>query len=420
MSEEPGASMQLLNLLRRGIDNHFTVNDKTVTNLRQRVVDSKVKYTKDLALKLPQIHKDYGVDGPSINSKHYQIVENKLLKFEVARENFSKRARDDEQAEISMLQSMQQSKRQEALQKMQENKEFMNDWNKTGRQNWKTNQNKRAAEISRVKHFEDREIKIYKDQLNRELNYNTGDMQMGITEFHENLRKLGVEENIDIQEAIKRQEQKKGIPPGQIQNFSYAATINKIKDTKINNEFAGKERERRNRKLKVDQQKIQEMLDSQKKEQEILSKLLARQNDEQKEAFNRQRAAQCKAITLENRVKKASEFRAQRDNDTAQIEQEMREEAEAIEPERVMKHDENKREIKGIRRDDKYKKRRVNIEIASEVIDLMMDLAETAFEHTIETKEVDGGLIDKPTWRDWMSMFVDGKKCSEANLVIQK
>jgi hypothetical protein len=36
----------------------------------------------------------------------------------------------------------------------------------------------------------------------------------------------------------------------------------KIKDTKNNNEFAGKERERRNRKMKVDQRKIQESLDA--------------------------------------------------------------------------------------------------------------------------------------------------------------
>jgi len=38
--------------------------------------------------------------------------------------------------------------------------------------------------------------------------------------------------------------------------------MNKIKETKNNNEFAGKERERRNRKLKVDQIKIQESLDA--------------------------------------------------------------------------------------------------------------------------------------------------------------
>lgn len=83
-------------------------------------------------------------------------------------------------------------------------------------------------------------------------------MIAGVDDFEENLKKLGIDQNgdQDLQEAIKKQEEKKGIPPGQIQNFSYAATMNKIKETKNNNEFAGKERERRNRKMLVDQRKI--------------------------------------------------------------------------------------------------------------------------------------------------------------------
>jgi hypothetical protein len=50
--------------------------------------------------------------------------------------------------------------------------------------------------------------------------------------------------------------------------------MNKIKETKNNNEFAGKERERRNRKMQVDQRKIQEKLDSQKNEENMIKKLL--------------------------------------------------------------------------------------------------------------------------------------------------
>ena len=94
-------------------------------------------------------------------------------------------------------------------------------------------------------------------------------MIAGVDDFEENLKKLGIDQNgdQDLQEAIKKQEEKKGIPPGQIQNFSYAATMNKIKETKNNNEFAGKERERRNRKMLVDQRKIQETLDAKKEEE---------------------------------------------------------------------------------------------------------------------------------------------------------
>jgi hypothetical protein len=66
------------------------------------------------------------------------------------------------------------------------------------------------------------------------------------------LQKLGIEQFIAMDEAIKKQEEKKGIPPGQIQNFSYAATMNKIKETKKNTDFAGKERERRKMKMGVD------------------------------------------------------------------------------------------------------------------------------------------------------------------------
>jgi len=64
-------------------------------------------------------------------------------------------------------------------------------------------------------------------------------------------------------DAIKRMEEKKGIPPGQIQNLSYAATMNKIKETKKNSDFAGKERDRRRRKMTVDQLNAQTKLDAQ-------------------------------------------------------------------------------------------------------------------------------------------------------------
>lgn len=128
----------------------------------------------------------------------------------------------------------------------------MKDWEEQGKQNWKQNREIRAKEITKQLYFEDREIKLYKDSLNQKLNFNTEDMIKGIEFFHENMQKLGIEQNISIQDAIKRQYDKRGIPPGQIQNFSFAATMNKIKETKNNNEFAGKERERRNRKMLVD------------------------------------------------------------------------------------------------------------------------------------------------------------------------
>ncbi len=65
-----------------------------------------------------------------------------------------------------------------------------------------------------MKYFEDREVKAYKDKLDNELNQATKELQNGIYEFDQNLQKLGIEKNTNFDEAVKRMEEKKGIPPG--------------------------------------------------------------------------------------------------------------------------------------------------------------------------------------------------------------
>lgn len=36
----------------------------------------------------------------------------------------------------------------------------------------------------------------------------------GINDFEKNLAKLGIEKNTNIEDALKRMEEKKGVPPG--------------------------------------------------------------------------------------------------------------------------------------------------------------------------------------------------------------
>ena len=111
MHEERGASLRLLYQLKLALDKHHGRGDLTVTNLRKKAVDTKVKNVQDLARSLPNIHKQYGVEGPSFKSKHLQRIEAKLLKYEVARVNLEKKAHDDDLAEKNMLRSIQQAKR---------------------------------------------------------------------------------------------------------------------------------------------------------------------------------------------------------------------------------------------------------------------------------------------------------------------
>lgn len=143
----------------------------------------------------------------------------------------------------------------------------MKDWEKEGKANWRQNQQKKQAMLDRAKYFEDKEVTAYKTKLNKILDEATGDMMGGVDEYEKNLQKLGIEQNTNMQDAMKKMEEKKGVPPGQIQNFSYAATMNKIKEKKNMSDFAGKERDRRRRKLIVDQSKTQTELERKKNEE---------------------------------------------------------------------------------------------------------------------------------------------------------
>jgi hypothetical protein len=87
----------------------------------------------------------------------------------------------------------------------------------------------------------------------------------------------------------------------------------------------------------------------------------------------------------------------------------MRTMAESVEKDRKIEKENRKWELKDLRREEKAKKRHLNVEICSELIDLIMDVADEAF----ESKE-----IPKPKWREWMEVFSQGKKVSEINLVI--
>lgn len=165
MNEERGASLRLLYQVKLAVERHFARDELTVTNLKQKTLDSTVKRTADLALRLPQIHRDYGVEGPTFKAEKLRIIEEKLLKFEVARASLHKKAREDDQAEVSMLQSIQQAKRQDAIRKLHENRQFMQDWEADGRKNWRANREVRAKEIARQLYFENREVKLYKDKL---------------------------------------------------------------------------------------------------------------------------------------------------------------------------------------------------------------------------------------------------------------
>ena len=85
----------------------------------------------------------------------------------------------------------------------------------------------------------------------------------------------------------------------------------------------------------------------------------------------------------------------------------MKEEADAVQEERANEHHLASMTAKQRRRDEKMKRRRVNVEIASEIVDLIMDVADEAYDFQEEHKALndDEKYMEKQTWRRWMNIF---------------
>ena len=236
-----------------------------------------------------------------------------MIKFQVAKQALFDSAVAQDESEKTLIKSIQQRKREENRQKLRENQDFMKEWQAEGKENWKVNQRMRRATIAKNQYFEDREVAQFKRKLTQELEQATSELTGGVDEFEKNLQKLGIEPITNIDDAIKKQDEKRGIPPGQIQNFSFPATMNKIKETKKQSDFAGKERERRRRKLAVDQAKTQALLTKQKQEDQLVQKLLKQQKEEQEEAYAIKRQTKCKRVLTDQRRAKALEIKSARE-----------------------------------------------------------------------------------------------------------
>lgn len=59
--------------------------------------------------------------------------------------------------------------------------------------------------------------------------------------------------------------------------------------------------------------------------------------------------------------------------------------------------------------DEKKEKRKLHSEICSEVLDLIIDVANEAYE---KTQKRDKRKLEKPEWRHWMEIFKENKLVS--------
>lgn len=118
-------------------------------------------------------------------------------------------------------------------------------------------------------------------------------------------------------------------------------------------------------------------------------------------------------MVTDKRRSKALQIQAKRETRYKEMEEQSRAETLHREAARKVQIKEQVGEYEKIRRETKRQKRSLNIEIASGVIDLIMDMADEVFD---VTREQPGNKMTKAQWREFSGLFVDGKKCTLRNI----
>lgn len=102
-----------------------------------------------------------------------------------------------------------------------------------------------------------------------------------------------------------------------------------------------------------------------------------------------------------------------REKQFKEIEERRIAEVKASEAQRIKDNEASKAEYAKIRKSERMAKRRVNIEIASGVADLLIDLAEEVYTTQITQA---GNKLTKAQWREFTDIFAAGKKVSLRNI----
>lgn len=277
MDEERGAALRLLFLIK--MKNEEIMNPTmTMTGLNPEMVTTKLSNVQNLERTAHAKNLQ-----PTVTSKKLSLVENKLLKFEERKERLEIKAIKDQQREDKLVHDLLMERRQKQIEQLKENKEFMEEWMKKGKKDWSKNKRVTLERIHKEQVLEQALTNKYINKIKQNMQDATDDVVGGIDNFEKGLARMGIENeaNLDALDESKRP------PPSKkpLGGFSFPATMIKIKEKKVKGDEARKERDRRQRKLKVVQAQTQEAVKLKTREEELLLKFTSKTLEETQDSY---------------------------------------------------------------------------------------------------------------------------------------
>jgi len=301
MDEERGAALRLLFQIKLNSEQTFNIG-MTMTGLSYDMVQTKLKKSQQAE----KIAVRKGLQ-PTIKSKKLGIIENKLLKFEERKERLELKAIREQQREDQLVHHLLMERRQQQIEQLKENQEFMDEWMKKGRKDWTTNKKVTLERIRKEEVLNKALTDKHINKLKKNMEDATDDVVGGVDSFEKNLARMGIENeaNLDALDDTKKSQQTASKKP--LGGFSFPATMIKIQEKKIKGDLAREERDRRRRKLTVVQAQTQEQVKQKTLEEQLMSKFTSKSVEETEQSYLLWRKDQCELLQRENLKRKSEE-----------------------------------------------------------------------------------------------------------------
>ena len=249
-------------------------------------------------------------------------VEQKLLQFEERKQVLELKAIRDQQQEDKMVHDLLMDRRQKQIEQLKENKEFMDEWMKKGRRDW-TNNNKVTLERIRKQEIHEKALTDkYINTIKQNMQNATEDVVNGIESFENNLARMGIENEANI-DALDESKKQPAASKKLLGGFSFPATMIKIKEKKDKGDQARKERDRRRRILQVVQAQTQEQVKLKTRKEELLTLITAKTKDEIKHLYIHWRLKKCQTLEQQNLKRVNEDHIRKRNMELKRIEDEL-------------------------------------------------------------------------------------------------
>ena len=260
-------------------------------------------------------------------------MESHLDKFEKEKVRQEGTAKTFHLEELDAKDKMRQEIRRAQINKLQRNAGFMEEWQQKGVEDWKKNQQIKKDREKRMLEFEYKQAQTFNTGTMRKISEANREVLDGINHFEQTLKQIGINPKVrkeDAERAVSESLQNsplKSSAKGQrfasmtkvsnlgaslggtnklnMMTASGAMTLTstglKTKDKKTVNDKTRMERERRRRKMIVDQGKTHIDMEQKRREQQIVDRMKRQSNQEKELEYEKWRTQHCKNVIVENR-----------------------------------------------------------------------------------------------------------------------